>query len=275
MAGQNNYIGILSQKKIIDLLNKYYNLDYLNYSSTAFKNRINAVLLSNNLNIENLIKKIEKEPNFKKRFIKDFQIPDTEMFRDPVVWREIKKYILSNINKKNIKIWIPDFISGDEIFTLAIILKKLNILDKIKVYISSNNMVDINENDFVIYSQKHFAVDEANYKRFNNDEKSSLKEFFTIQNNNYYFDKSLISSFVFINKSIFEYAFPKMDIVIYRNKMIYYNLSMQDKLLNTLLDNILPAGYLIIGVKETIEYNTVKNKFKEINKENGIYKKKS
>ncbi len=266
-------LGIVEQKKIIEALKNNFALDYTDYSMTAFKNRILAVISKNNFTIDMLINEIETNPEFKLKFLNDFQIPETELFRDPSVWRDIETKLLSKIEKTNYKIWLPDFTTGDEIFTLAIILNELNLSKKVKVYISSNSHTSISEQGFGIFSEKHFNTDEANYKRFKNEETAYLKKYFTISNNNYIFNKKLIDNFIFINKKINDYQFQKMDLIIYRNKMIYFNLPYQDKILKLIYNYLLPGGILVIGVKETIEFNTIKDYFKEINKQNGIYKK--
>ena len=274
MISQYNFnLGIINQKKIIEALNNNYALDYKDYSMTAFRNRINAVMSINNLNIDLLISEIETNPNFKIKFLHDFQIPETELFRDPSVWRDITSIFLSKINKPNYKIWLPDFTTGDEIFTLAIILKELNLTDKVKVFISSNSHTDINEQGFGIFPEKHFNTDQANYKRYKNEENACLQTFFNLSNNNYIFDKKLISNFKFTNKNITESQLPKTDLIIYRNKLIYFNLSYQDKILKLIYESLLSGGILAIGTKETIEYNTIKDYFKPINKQNKIYKK--
>ncbi len=273
MVQHNLNLGIIEQKKIIEVLKQKYALDYKNYTPTAFKNRIMAVMANNNFNIDSLINEIETNPEFKLNFLHNFQIPETELFRDPAVWRELTSKILFKINKPNYKIWIPDFTTGDEVFTIAIILKELNLTDKIKVYISSNSHTSINEEGFGFFSEKHFLVDDANYKRYKTKENEQLNKYFTVLNNNYIFDKNLLSDFNFISKNIDEYNFPKVDLIIYRNKMIYYNLPLQNKILKLIYDFLLPGGVLVIGTKETIEFNTIKDYFKEINKLNGIYKK--
>ncbi len=273
MVQHNLNLGIIEQKKIIEVLKQKYALDYKNYTPTAFKNRIMAVMANNNFNIDSLINEIETNPEFKLNFLHNFQIPETELFRDPAVWRELTSKILFKINKPNYKIWIPDFTTGDEVFTIAIILKELNLTDKIKVYISSNSHTSINEEGFGFFSEKHFLVDDANYKRYKTKENEQLNKYFTVLNNNYIFDKNLLSDFNFISKNIDEYNFPKVDLIIYRNKMIYYNLPLQNKILKLIYDFLLPGGVLVIGTKETIEFNTIKDYFKEINKLNRIYKK--
>ena len=270
-------ISMLDTKKLICVIKDKYNVDYANYSLTSFKQRIDNVINIHNLgSVDRLIDKIQTEDSFKDIFYRDMTIPGTEMFRDPAAWRELAKFLAEKTDKPNLRIWVPFCSTGEETYTLAIVLKELGILNKTKVFVSNRSPLNIKKAKSGEYPFKQFETNFANYKRYKNDENANLGIYYNLQSTVGVMNTELIKNFEFIDHALYTEEGPKrIDVILFRNKLIYYNIALQEKVLNILRESLLPAGCLFIGIKETIEYNTVKDDFICVNKEEGIYKKKA
>lgn len=268
-------IGIIDTKKIISLLNEYHNYDFSNYSLTTFKRRILKV--ANQLNYTSLsdfISKLDSKLLFTK-IIDEITIDTTEMFRDPPIWRELRdKYLPELYKNREMKIWFPEISSGDEIFSLAIVLKETGMLDNSRIIATgmSEKKIELVKKGG-LYDIKKIETGEANYRRYS--DQFQLSNYYTIQNNKIQLNNDLIKGVEFKRHSILNEKPPgSYRIVIYRNKMIYFNQSLQDTIAIKIVDSIMPGGLLLIGNKETLENTSIVKKVSLLNQEEKIYKKR-
>ncbi|RLD64425.1 MAG: hypothetical protein DRJ01_00740 [Bacteroidetes bacterium] len=271
-----NNIGIVDTRKVIKAINETYNYDFNDYALTSFKHRLIQFINNNNYNnIENFIQDILKnEINFED-FIDKILIDTTEMFRTPSFWRELRdKYLPKLASNRDLKIWIPHVTSGDDLFTLEIILFELGLSNNVHITVTgmSEKKLELIKKGGE-YSLKKMEVGEANYKRYAG--KFQLSNYYAVKNNYAYLDTSLIKNVSF-KKGIItqDKSTSGFKLIIFQNHMIYFNQSLQDKVAITLIDNLVPAGILALGSGETLEYSSAMNKLQVIDKLEKIYKKK-
>ncbi len=269
-------ISILDTKKVIRTINDQYNVDYSDYSATSFKQSIDNVIKINNLDsVDNLIYKIQNESSFEEIFYRDISIPGTEMFRDPAAWRELAKILKEKTDCTNCRIWVPFCSTGEETYTLAIILKELGISDKIKVIVSNRSLLNIQKIKKGEFPIKQLETNNANYIRYKNNNSSNLDKYYSIEGSTGKINLDLFSNFEFADYAQYIDKGPtKISLILFRNKLIYYNLTLQEKMLETIFNSLSPTGLLFIGIKETIEFNVIKDRFVLVDKDEGIYRKK-
>ena len=240
----------------------------------SYKNRLLELISNNNYkSSKNLINSIENNKLSLDTFTSQLAIPFSEMFRDPAMWRELRDHILPKINGK-IRIFIPSCTSGEELITLLVVLKEENILDNVKITVSTCSRVIVNTIKEAVFGEKQMELNRANYKRYKG--KSDLNNYATSSNAKYYFDE-LIKNINFIDSRILsDSQLPTgQDIVLYRNKLIYFNLKMQNEVLDKIKDSVRSGGYFIVGIMENI-YATdeMNNLFEVVSNTEKIYKKK-
>jgi len=267
----------LTLKEIKDINNTIFNkfgIDYSNYSIVSYKNRLIKLIKHNNLNTsKELIDRIENDKLSLDKFTSQLAVPFTEMFRDPAMWRELRDRILPKINGK-IRIFIPSCTSGEELISLLILLKEENILENAKITVSTCSKSIIDTVKRAVFTEKQMDLNKANYKRFKG--KLDLNNYATVNNTKYYFDE-LIKNISFIDSRILTNSkLPTgQDIVLYRNKLIYYNVKMQSEILDVIKNSVRTSGYLIVGIMENIFISEGMDKvFKSVSKTEKIYKKK-
>jgi len=268
-----NNIGIIEYRNIINTINENYGLDFSHKSFTAFVRSIERAIILNNLNTtENLINTLVNNPNFIHRFISDIAIEETEMFRDPNLWIELRENIIPRFVNKGSQIWIPEATTGEELMSLVLVLKELNLLDEVKITVTcfGRNQVDIlKEASFPI---KKMETNIANFKRYKSS--LNLSNYYIEKNNIAQFDKELLRG---INFKQFEFikdeAPQNNQMVLYRNKMIYYNKRMQASIVSKIADSMKIGGVFICGIKENLESSNSEKNFLLLNENERIYKK--
>lgn len=268
-------IEIAELRKLTELIKEKYNYDFSNYAMSSFKRRIQRILeLYKLASVDVLIKRLTDEPKFFKDFVSEVTVNVTEMFRDPSFWRELRDHILPNIllNHSNISIWHAGCSSGEEVFSMAIVLKEMGVLDKTKIVASDIDTDILQKAKSGVYSMKNMELNQKNYLRFQGI--SSLDKYYREENGKAIMDKSLVEQVSFREHNLVaSTAFSKFDLILCRNVMIYFNQTLQNNVLKMFHESLFKYGYLIVGSKESLIWCEIANKFIVANNEEKIYKK--
>jgi chemotaxis protein methyltransferase CheR len=263
-------ITISDIKNISEKIREHIGININNFAQEALKSRINNINTTYDIrNIDTLISYIENGKITPDDFLHHFSVPFTEMFRDPSMWRKLKDDLISNSKDKYFKIFLPSCSTGDEYYSLLILLDEIGILNSSHITVSSWSKKTIATIKEAIIPAKKMEINVANYKRF--EGKGNIESYF--ESNKI---KNLQKNTEFLNISIFDSKMPiNQDIIIFRNKFIYFTQDTQNIVLEKLHNSLKIGGKLIIGIKENIFLTESTNsKFAKICEEDRIYKKK-
>ena len=270
-------LGIVDIREIIRAIKSFYNYDFSNFALTSFKQRLERLIIRNNLsNADSLIKKLRDEPDFFDIFLHEISVSSTEMFRDPSLWRWLREDLLPSSVEKSIgkfKIWLPNCVSGGELFSLMILLSEINLIDKVSIIATtlSNKSIEITKEGQ--YDLKKIEVSTENYIRANGS--ATFMDYYRLDRYYAFRDTSLIKDVEFIKLNInFDNAPTNVKFILFRNSLIYYNPTMQDRILSVLNNCLSASGNLIIGIKEKITGISSNKDFEIVNEAEGVYKKR-
>ena len=267
-------IDITDLKKITELIQKKYGYDFRNYAMSSFKRRILRMLELKVLTLEGLLKKLTEEPPFVDEFLDELTVNVTEMFRDPGFWRVMREEIIPGIllNHKQFKIWHAGCSSGEEVFSMAILLKEMGIYQDVQLIASDLDVNILEKAKSGSYPIKNMELNEKNYIRFQGT--ASLKHYYREENGKAIFDKELMSNVSFRKHDLVTgEIFNKFDLVLCRNVMIYFNQALQNDVLKKFHESLFKYGYLAIGSKESLIWCDISSKFIVVNNEEKVYKK--
>ncbi|MGJ3235059.1 CheR family methyltransferase [Marivirga sp.] len=268
-------IEISDLRRITELVKEQYKYDFTNYAMSSFRRRILRIMeLYKFGSADLLIKRLKDDRSFFDEFIAEITVNVTEMFRDPPFWRELRDNVIPNIllNHNTISIWHAGCSSGEEVFSMAILLKEMGILDKAKIIATDIDKIILEKAKKGHYSMKNMELNEKNYIRF--EGKNNFKDYFKEENGKAVMDKSLIQNVSFREHDLVQgVVFNKFDLILCRNVMIYFNQNLQNEVLKKHHESLFKYGYLVIGSKESLIWCEIANKFIVVNNEEKIYKK--
>ncbi|WMN06357.1 CheR family methyltransferase [Marivirga arenosa] len=268
-------IEISDLRRITELVKEQYRYDFTNYAMSSFRRRILRIMeLYKFGSADLLIKRLKDDRSFFDEFIAEITVNVTEMFRDPPFWRELRDNVIPNIllNHNTISIWHAGCSSGEEVFSMAILLKEMGILHKAKIIATDIDKVILEKAKKGHYSMKNMELNEKNYIRF--EGKNNFKDYFKEENGKAVMDKSLIENVSFREHDLVQgVVFNKFDLILCRNVMIYFNQNLQNEVLKKHHESLFKYGYLVIGSKESLIWCEIANKFIVVNNEEKIYKK--
>ena len=264
----------IEMRLLLEALHLKYGYDFHQYNKAHLKRRIlQRLKLSGLTTISELQNKILWEKNFYRTLLQDLSINVTEMFRDPEFYLEFRNKVLPDLSTyPHIKVWHAGCSTGEEVYSLAIILKEANLLSRTRIYATDINKNVLEVAKQGIYSSREMELYEENYK--NSGGLGKLSDYYTSKYGSVIFDKSLSKNVVFADHNLVtDGVFAEVNLVFCRNVLIYFDKELQNKVLTLFTNSLIKRGFLCLGIKESLQFSDTEENFEVIDKEMKIYKK--
>jgi len=189
----------------------------------------------------------------------------TEMFRDPLVWIELKRIIPLVIKGDFFRICHVGCSTGEEVFSMLILLEEIGFLDKAKIIAFDINQESIGDLGMGICNKVNSDFFDINYKRYGGGK--NFRDFFKKGENGIIFNPFLLGKVQFYSWDLFNGDFGEYDIIFCRNILTYYNGELRDKAWGIFYESLNKGGLLVLG------FTSIKmdNRFKVFNEKLNIY----
>ncbi|MFA4978988.1 Chemotaxis protein methyltransferase [compost metagenome] len=239
-----------------------YGYDFLQYSRASMKRRINRIMTNDRLaSFAELRFVLKDNPAFLQHFVEEITVNLTEMFRDPLFFRQLREEILPQLGTYPlIRVWIAGCSTGEEAYSMSILLKEANLYHKSLIYATDINprVLDIARNGVYPLSQiKSFS---ENY--IESGGKQDFSKYYTANYEWAKFNADLKQKMILSTHNLVsDTSFNSFQLILCRNVLIYFNKDLQErvfKLFDASLENL---GYLALGSKETIRFSGIQHNF--------------
>jgi chemotaxis protein methyltransferase CheR len=250
-----------------------YGYDFRNYSRVHVKRRMMTHIGRHKLNsISELQHLALKDPEVFHSLLIDLSLNVTEMFRDPeffVAIRQIAVPILKTY--PFLKIWHAGCSTGEEVYSMAILLHEEGLLDKSIIYATDFNQTVLKKAAEAIYPVSKLKSYVENYQHSLGI--ANFSDYFTIRYGNALINKNLKQNIVFSDHNLVtDGVFGEMNMIVCRNVLIYFNRELQNRVYNLFNDSLLPGGLLCLGSRESLLSCDKREEYKKLS-ETKIYKK--
>jgi chemotaxis protein methyltransferase CheR len=266
--------GINDIKEITAAMAEYPNMDYTNYALSFLKRRLSYLFAQLNIRRKELFFERLKQADFREKVNCLMCVDTTEMFRDPAFWRTLRDKVLPQIPEACENFWIPLAASGEEVFSLAILLYEKNRSHEYKIIgqsPSNERCRDIQQGKIKVRPDD---VNQTNYKRL--EDQSAYQNYIHRQNGYCVLDEKIRQRVDCRNESFLVITPPEESIglILLRNVSIYFNTRLTQSVFRRLIDKLMPGGFLVIGTKEQLPAS-FKEELIEVDAVEKIYKKPS
>lgn len=263
----------LTQENISFFIEETKNIseyDFTGYSLKSFTRRLDKILIDNNLSIEALTKKMAKNRKFLETVVKEITVNTTEPFRTPSLWQNLIPIMRERLSGlESINIWHAGCSTGQEVYSMLILLYEMGLFHKTRVYGS-----DLNEDVLEVARSGKYRLHD--YDEYWDNFKTVMSEFpkFNFEE---YLDVNkrrgivkvksfLVEKPVFVKHNLIadgNIFGTKFNIIMCRNVLIYFDHNLQDKIFNFFHDNLDENGVLVIGKHESI-LTSIQRKFDRV-----------
>ena len=261
-------------RKFFQSIHSDYGYDFTNYQESSLMRRSISFMDHQKIDsLDTLGSMIREDEYILEKFIQYLSITVTEMFRDPSFYYALRKKIMQALTVySTIKIWIAGCATGEEAYSVAILLKENNLLDRTIIYATDINQQSLKIAREAIYPVANMKLYTANY--ITSGGERSFSEYYTTKYNFSMFDKSLRHNIVFAPHNLaVDQTFGEFQFILCRNVLIYFNQQLQNRVIDLFYQSLSNAGFLGLGSKETLLFTDKKEYFKEIDEKENLYMK--
>lgn len=250
------------EQLLVDVLEQY-GYDFTGYARASLKRRILRLFtLDKQVSFAEFRYNIGRDGGYFKRFVEQITVNVTEMFRDPTFYKTLRNTVLPQLGTYPfIRIWVAGCATGEEAYSMSILLKELNLLNKSLIYATDINPVVLEKAAQAIFPLSQMKQYSENYIA-----SGGTKDFSSYYSANYSlakFDEELKDKIIFSTHNLVsDHSFNEFQLILCRNVLIYFDRGLQFSVLQLFDNSLERRGYLALGTKETIDYSPVTKKYK-------------
>ena len=253
-------------------INNRYGLDFTNYERTSLKRGIIRLMMKHNMeSIIELWSLVLRDNEFFLSAIDDLLVNLTELFRNPDVWIKLRDKILPGIPNKSLNIWHAGCSTGEEVYTMNIVLETLNLTAGAKLLatdLSTKALNKAKKGDYSLLTLKQYLVPFLKFLPNRN-----MEDYFDFKDKHATIKSKYQTNVTFKKHNlVMDPMAEKFDIIFCRNVMIYFDETLKNRVLDLLHGCLKDDGFLIIGYYDIMpDYG--KSKFGIYDVKTRIYKK--
>ena len=262
-------------QRLLDHIYQLSGYDFRNYVSNSIERRLERFAEREKLSgIEGLDKALGADESLMQRLIAAIAIPTTSMFRDPEMYLYLRQEILPTFTEQGqVKIWCAGCSTGEEPYSLAIMLLEENLYPNSRIYATDFNLKSLDSAKKGVYSLQSMQKYTNNYLQAGGQR--DFSDYYSAAYGHAAIRDMVKNRITFSHHNLnTDSSFNEFDIVLCRNVMIYFDQELQEKVLTLLTDSLSSNGYLIIGSKETLTLSPIAKFYKKKSLTHRIYQKK-
>jgi chemotaxis protein methyltransferase CheR len=261
---------------LVEAIYLRYHYDFRGYARASLKRRLASALVHFGCaSLSRLQERILREPAAFRELLDFLTVPVSEMFRDPPYFLALRRAVAPLLRTwPSLKVWVAGCSTGEEAWSLAILLREEGLLERAQIYATDINPHSLQVAEAGIYALDRLAGFARNHAR--SGARRALSDYYTAAYGHAVFDKSLKRHLVFSDHSLAtDSVFAEVQLVSCRNVLIYFNRELQDRALGLFRDALCHQGFLGIGSKESLRFSAHAAAFAAISEADRIYQKRA
>lgn len=260
---------------LVDAIFLKYHYDFRSYAGASLKRRLTAAMSHFRCKtLSQLQDRVIHDPQIFPSLLDYLTVQVSEMFRDPSYYLALRTRVVPLMRTyPSLKVWIAGCSTGEEAYSMAILLREEGLLDRTLIYATDINLRALEQAEAGVYALDRIAGFTENHRRSGSS--LSLSDYYTAAYDRAVFDKSLRAQIVFSDHSLAtDSVFAEMHLVSCRNVLIYFTRELQERALGLFNEALARRGFLGIGARETLRFSAQADAFDAFVPTERIYRKK-
>jgi chemotaxis protein methyltransferase CheR len=259
---------------LLDTIYHTYHHDFRSYAEASLRRRIRSALVHFRCEtIAGLRTRVLDEPQLFSELLRFLTVQVSDMFRDPGYFRALREHVVPYLQTyAALKIWVAGCATGEEAYSLAIVLLEEGLLERTMIYATDIHPDSLRIAEAGVYQTERFAGFSDNYRRAGG--RASLSDYYAAAYRGAVLDRRLRKAIVFSDHSLAtDSAFAETQLVSCRNVLIYFERDLQERAVGVLHASLCRKGFLGLGLKETLRFTTYAAAFTEFVPDARIYQR--
>lgn len=258
----------------VEALNRRYHYDFRSYSRNSLMRRTEVARERLGCaTISELQGRLLREPDVLHEVIDAMTVQVSDLFRDPSYYRTLRREVIPHLRTfPSLKIWVPGCANGEELYSLAILLAEEGLLERAMFYATDVNRRALAKAQSGIYDIARLPGFSANYQAAGG--KGSLSDYYTAAYNSAAFHRHLRARTLFSEHDLAtDQVFAEVHLISCRNVMIYFDETLQNRVLGLFAQSLVRGGFLGMGAHETLRFSVHGDAFSAFNERERVWRR--
>jgi chemotaxis protein methyltransferase CheR len=251
-----------------------YGFDFREYASASLRRRVWRRVYAEGLStISELLARLLHDPACMERLLLDLSINVTAMFRDPGFYSSFRAKVVPQLRTYPFtRIWVAGCSTGEEVYSLAILLREEGLYDRTRIYATDINESVLDRARTGVFPLEKMREYTQNYIKSGGTQ--AFSEYYLAKYDGAQFQRSLIDNVVFAQHNLVsDRSFNEFNVIVCRNVMIYFDRALQDRVHELFYESLVTFGVLGLGHKESIRFSPHAESFEELDPAEKLYRK--
>jgi chemotaxis protein methyltransferase CheR len=259
---------------LLEGIHRQYGYDFRSYAYASLKRRLWKYAEGEGVTtISGLQDRVLHDAGAMERLLMSLSVNVTSMFRDPGFYRAFRETVVPLLRTYPfVRIWHAGCATGEEVYSMAILLQEEGLYDRARIYATDINDVLLQHARAGIFPLDKMQEYTRNYQRAGGIH--SFSGYYTAAYDGALFSPSLRRHIVFAQHNLVtDRSFSEFNVILCRNVMIYFNRELQNRVHQLFFDSLPVYGVLALGSKESLRFSTVEDSYEELDSREKIYRK--
>ena len=261
-------------RMLVEAVYLKYNYDFRDYTGASQKRRVIVAMRAMDCEtVSELQAKVLHRPEAFAQLLQYLTIPVTEMFRDPEFYAAIRSQVVPHLETyPSLKLWVAGCSTGEEVYSLAILLHEEGLLERSIIYATDINPESLEAARRGVFPLDRMRLYTENYQKAGG--RRAFSDYYTAAYGGALFERSLVENVTFADHSLAtDTVFSETPFISCRNVMIYFNRRLQNRVLGLFHESLCHRGFLALGSKESIDFSSHAQHFESIARRERIFRK--
>jgi len=261
-------------RMLVEAVYLKYNYDFRDYTGASQKRRVLAAMRAMECEtVSALQARVMHEPNAFAQLLQFLTIPVTEMFRDPEYYLALRQHVVPHLETyPSLKIWVAGCSTGEEVYSLAILLHEEGLLERSLIYATDINPESLDAARRGVMPLERMRLYTENYQKAGGAR--AFSDYYAAAYGGALFERALVENVTFADHSLAtDSVFAETHFISCRNVMIYFNRRLQNRVLGLFHESLVHRGFLGLGSKESIDFSSYAQRFEPLARRERIFRK--
>ncbi|HEU0016002.1 MAG TPA: protein-glutamate O-methyltransferase CheR [Longimicrobium sp.] len=264
----------LEVELLLEGVYRHYGFDFRSYAYSSLKRRLWKRIGQEGLRtISELQARVLHDPALMEKLLLDLSINVTAMYRDPGFYAAFREKVVPLLRTYPfIRIWHAGCSTGEEVYSMAILLQEEGLYDRARIYATDINEVVLHRARSGIFPLEKMQEYTQNYLRAGGTR--SFSEYYTAMYDGALFNSALTRNVVFSQHNLVtDGSFAEFNVIVCRNVMIYFDRKLQNRVHGLFYESLARFGILALGNKETLKFSDYEDKYEALDTREKIYRR--
>jgi chemotaxis protein methyltransferase CheR len=259
---------------LLEAIDRHYGFDFRGYALGSLRRRLWRSAAEEGVqSISGLQEKVLHDPRAMERLLTGLSVNVTTMFRDPTFYVAFREHVVPLLRTYPfIRIWNAGCSTGEETYSLAILLQEEGLYERSRIYATDFNadvLARARAGELPLDRMQEYT---QNYQRAGG--KRDFSAYYSVEGKFAKLDEGLSEHVVFAQHNLAsDRSFNEFNVVLCRNVLIYFGRDLQRRVHQLFYDSLARFGVLGLGQKETLRFTDLEDRYEELDPREKIYRR--